>query len=229
MTATRVIDDHNELANVGTTTHQQLDNYINNSPLVTVNGASGPVPPSSRALRAGAGISIGDSGPGGFVTVTNTGGGGGGSTTIWMEVPTGTIDGANKTFSLSVSPSPTSTLMLFVNGVLLTQGAGADYTLSGTTITLTIAPRVNSNLAATYTFAAATSTAYMEVPSGTINGSNVTFTLASAPAPSSSLMLFVNGVLQTQGVGADYTLSGTTITFAIPPRTNSNLAATYPF
>lgn len=71
-----------------------------------------------------------------------------------------------------------------------------------------------------------------EVPGGTVNGSNVTFTLASAPNPSLSLMLYVNGALQSQVPAAgpapvDYTLSGSTITFTYPPQANSTILAWY--
>lgn len=51
-----------------------------------------------------------------------------------------------------------------------------------------------------------------EAPSGTINGSNPTFTLAQPPSPVLSLQLFRNGLLQIQGY--NYTLSGVTITFS---------------
>jgi len=67
-----------------------------------------------------------------------------------------------------------------------------------------------------------------ELPSGTINGTNLTFTLASAPSPASSLMLFKNGVLLAQGV--DYALSGVTVTFAnttVAPQTGDLLTASY--
>jgi hypothetical protein len=53
-----------------------------------------------------------------------------------------------------------------------------------------------------------------EVPAGTVNGSNVTFTVSRI---SSFLALFNNGILLTSG--NDYTLAGLTITFltgAIP-------------
>lgn len=56
-----------------------------------------------------------------------------------------------------------------------------------------------------------------ETPSGVIDGSNATFTLANSPSPSSSLQLYLNGQFETQGVGSDYTLSGNTITFSTPP------------
>ena len=50
-----------------------------------------------------------------------------------------------------------------------------------------------------------------EVPAGTINGTNAAFTLANVPNPSTSLALFRNGLLLTQG--GDYTLSSNAITF----------------
>lgn len=49
-----------------------------------------------------------------------------------------------------------------------------------------------------------------EVPAGGMNGQNVTFTLAAAPA-SGSLHLFLNGIRQRLNI--DYSLSGQTITF----------------
>lgn len=48
---------------------------------------------------------------------------------------------------------------------------------------------------------------------GVVNGVNDTFTLASAPNPAVSLLLFKNGILMRVGVGNDYVLSGNTITF----------------
>jgi len=54
-----------------------------------------------------------------------------------------------------------------------------------------------------------------EVPSGTINGTNLAFTVAHTVNPAASLQLYLNGVLQMQG--RDYTLSGTTITYTVAP------------
>lgn len=54
-----------------------------------------------------------------------------------------------------------------------------------------------------------------ETPVGVINGVNQVFTLSQIPNPTSSLYLFLNGVLQTNGV--DYTLSGLTITYTTAP------------
>jgi hypothetical protein len=66
-----------------------------------------------------------------------------------------------------------------------------------------------------------------EMPGGTANGSNTTFTLANVPSPASSLQLYVNGLLMTQAL--DYTLSGNTISFltASTPQTGDLLSASY--
>ena len=65
-----------------------------------------------------------------------------------------------------------------------------------------------------------------EVPAGSVNGSNVTFTLANIPNPPSSLKLFVNGQRMKAG-GEDFTLSSGTITFITAPPTTSILLADY--
>jgi hypothetical protein len=46
-----------------------------------------------------------------------------------LETPAGVVDGANASFTLSASPSPAVSLMVYRNGMLL--NTGADYTLSG--------------------------------------------------------------------------------------------------
>ena len=65
-----------------------------------------------------------------------------------------------------------------------------------------------------------------ETPSGTIDGVNVTFTLAHTPSPAASLHLYLNGALQQAG-GGDFTLATATITFNTAPQTNSILLASY--
>ena len=64
-----------------------------------------------------------------------------------------------------------------------------------------------------------------EVPAGTVNGVNATFTLATAPNPADSLNLYVNG--QRFKVTEDYTLAGLTITFVVAPETGDLLLADY--
>lgn len=63
-----------------------------------------------------------------------------------------------------------------------------------------------------------------ETPAGTVNSSNVTFTLAHTPV-TGSLMLFVNGTMKR--LTTDYTVSDNTITFVSAPSTGQWLKATY--
>jgi hypothetical protein len=79
------------------------------------------------------------------------GGGGGSGSFVDAEVPTGTINGANASFTLSQSPSPAASLELYRNGVLQTAG-GTDYTLSSTTITYVTAPNSGDTHVAYYRY-----------------------------------------------------------------------------
>jgi hypothetical protein len=51
--------------------------------------------------------------------------------------------------------------------------------------------------------------------SGTINGSNVTFTISPTPFDANSIQLYLARQPQIQGI--DYTISGGTITYVVPP------------
>jgi len=63
-------------------------------------------------------------------------------------VPGGTVDGLNVTFTLPDSPSPSTSLHLFWNG--LRQTPTTDYSLAGNTITMVLAPAVGSTPLADY-------------------------------------------------------------------------------
>ncbi|MGI8962532.1 MAG: hypothetical protein ACR2IV_22805 [Bryobacteraceae bacterium] len=131
------------------------------------------------------------------------------------ETPSGVMDGANKTFTLAGAPGPVASLQLYRNG--LQQISGIDFTVSGNTITFLNGnvPRTSDVVQAFYRVPGTGQTSTFsdaEVPSGTVNGTNSTFTLSAAPNPVLSLKLFKNGMLLAQN--ADYTLSGTTLTFS---------------
>jgi len=64
-----------------------------------------------------------------------------------------------------------------------------------------------------------------EAPSGTINSSNVNFTLTYSPIFTSAIIVFVNGVALTQT--AHYSVSGNAITFTAAPATGSSILAVY--
>tara|TARA_Y100000592_G_scaffold100878_1_gene183467 strand:- start:3355 stop:5235 length:1881 start_codon:yes stop_codon:yes gene_type:complete len=66
-----------------------------------------------------------------------------------------------------------------------------------------------------------------EQPSGTKNGSNLTFSLDKAPINGTDLMLFVNGLLQLSGTSGDYELTGSTINFKLAPFSDDSISAIY--
>ncbi len=65
-----------------------------------------------------------------------------------------------------------------------------------------------------------------EAPTGLINSSNVTYTLANLPVTGSE-QVYLNGVLQQVGALNDYTISGLTITYNTAPQTGDILLVTY--
>lgn len=146
------------------------------------------------------------------------------------ETPSGTIDGSNAAFTLANIPGPPSSLSLFRNGLLLTQGG--DYTLSANAITFQTGaiPQPSDILQASYRLSVTipgVGFVDQETPSGSIDGVNGTFTLSQTPSPSTSLAVYRNGLRMMAGV--DYTLSGATITLAtgLVPQTSDTLICSY--
>lgn len=146
------------------------------------------------------------------------------------ETPQGTINGSNASFILANVPNPSTSLALFRNGLL--QSQGVDYTLSANSITFLSAsiPQTSDILLASYRLSVSipgVGFVDQQTPSGTVNGVNTTFTLSQTPSPTASLYVYRNGVLQTPGV--DYTLSGDVITFmsGFIPQTNDVLLCSY--
>ena len=149
---------------------------------------------------------------------------------VVSETPGGSINSSNTAFTSAVS-MVTGTLQVYQNGVRLS-GGGVDFTQgSGTAFTMVTAPTTGDILLIDYSVSSgtystgSTSFVYDETPSGTVNSSNVTFTIASTPV-AGSLTLYRDGQRLIAG-GADYTLSGTTITFVTAPTTGSTLKVDY--
>ncbi|HTB18998.1 MAG TPA: hypothetical protein VK708_12835 [Bryobacteraceae bacterium] len=146
------------------------------------------------------------------------------------EIPSGTINGTNVGFILANVPNPSTSLALYRNGLLLTQGR--DYTLLANAITFVTGaiPQPNDVLAAYYRLAVSipgVGFVDQQTPAGTVNGVNGVFTLAQTPAPTASLAVYRNGLLMTAGV--DYTLGGAVITFmtGLVPQTGDTLSCSY--
>ena len=65
-----------------------------------------------------------------------------------------------------------------------------------------------------------------EVPSGSINSSNTSFTVVTAPS-SGTLKLYHNGFRLTVGSRNDFTISSTTITMNFAPESGDTLLCDY--
>jgi hypothetical protein len=107
---------------------------------------------------------------------------------------------------------------------------------AGTTPAITISTTITGVLKGNGTAisAAVAGTDYMapanfvvrETPTGLINGSNTTYTLANTPIVGTE-QVYLNGILQEPGAGNDYTISGLTITYLTAPLTGDRLRVTY--
>ena len=151
MVAIRVIDDHFDLENVGVLTHSQIDTYFSASLLV----ASGTNSPSfARVLSPGPGVFFVDNGPGSTFEISVSGTVATQVQFSWNEIPTGSIDGINRTFLFSRAAVPQNAFMLFLNGVKQREGSGSDFVLSGSTVLFAAdnVPRFGANIDATYQY-----------------------------------------------------------------------------
>ena len=74
----------------------------------------------------------------------------GGFGTEIQELTTGTIDNSNDTFTISQTPVSDASVKLYQDGLLLIQGT--QYTISGSTITMTTAPNFGQTLYANYRY-----------------------------------------------------------------------------
>ena len=151
-----------------------------------------------------------------------------------QEEPTGTINGTtgsdgNATFTLSETPYSDASVQVYVGGTFMRQGT--HYTIADDTITFLAPyiPVVNDEIDVTYypesDEPTTNPTEVQEVPSGTINGANVTFTLSETPSSAAAVSLYLNGNLVEQG--EDYEISGRTITFYTAPAALDTLDAVY--
>jgi hypothetical protein len=231
MTALRVVTDHNELANVGSTSHTQIDSYLDHTAWLVLSGTS-PIPPNGKQLIAGAGIQLTTVDNKTYITTT---GGTVPGQISWNEIPLGTIDGVNKTFLLAYTPLNPLAIQVFVNGVKQSYGVEGDFLVSGSYVifndTFTYAER--SDIEITYQTAGTStlSIAWNEVPTGLVDGINKVFTLANTPTNVRNVMVYINGVKMRFGVDNDYTIAGNEITFnaSFTYGSDSNLDVTYPY
>ena len=141
----------------------------------------------------------------------------------------GTVASTAELSSDATTSGSNAVTVVKINGTSVPTNSTADQVLITTTsatggwVSVTNCPSgALQYTAATHTFACGSiltgTFVDNETPTGTINGTNDTFTLASSPSPTASLQLFKNGQLMISG-GADYTLTGNSIVYvtgAIP-------------
>jgi hypothetical protein len=111
--------------------------------------------------------------------------------------------------------------------------AGSIWVGNGSNLAAAVAPSGDvSSISAAGAFTLAstirrtTSFVIRETPTGTINGSNATFTLANTPVAGTD-EVFLNGILQEAGAGNDYVLTGTSLVFNTAPLSGDRVKVNY--
>ena len=141
-------------------------------------------------------------------------GGGGGSNTFTKDSFSG--DGSTTAFALSQTTGSEDNLIAFIDGVFQTQSAYSIATASGTTtLTFSVAPP-NGTEIIVYSVASAVSGANLNIDTMTGDGSDTTLTLSIAPVNENNTQVYFDGVYQSK---ANYSISGTTLTFSTAPAT----------
>lgn len=147
---------------------------------------------------------------------------------INKEIPTGKINGENRIFSLTHTPTPGSD-HLYLNGLLIEESSSADYSISGSNIVFLEPIPSSSKLHCTYYYNDSTPIKIFsdkEIPTGNIDGVNNSFTLSYIPIEGSE-HIYLNGLLQESGIGNDYIIYDSNITFFTPPEKDFKLRCTY--
>lgn len=127
-----------------------------------------------------------------------------------LTVDTFTGDGSTTAFTLSAAPASEDNLIVFIEGVYQNPG---DFTLSGTTLTLDVAP-ANSRKIIVYHVSHLVSGNNLTHNQFTCNGSTTAFTLSLSPIHENNTQVFLDGVYQQK---TDYAVSGTTLTMDTAP------------
>jgi hypothetical protein len=153
------------------------------------------------------------------VTLANSGTATGFSLTLTYTKSTFTGDNSTVDFTIT-SGRAVDDVLVYVNGFILTPTT--DYTISGTTLTFVTAPATSAEIVVRYLPLTSNGT----YTNGTATGDNSTtaFTINSGRTVE-DVIVSVNGV--TLVPGTDYTISGTTLTFATAPATSAEISIRY--
>ena len=132
---------------------------------------------------------------------------------------TATGDGSDTTFTINSGRS-VNDILVTVNGFLLVPTT--DYTISGTTLTFATAPASSAEISIRYL--PITNGGTYSNGTATGDGSTTGFTINSGRSVE-DVIVTVNGV--TLVPATDYSISGTTLTFATAPASSAEIAFRY--
>src|SRR5210317_819270 len=121
-------------------------------------------------------------------------------------------DGSTVDFTLTSAPTSENNLLVFIDGAFQAQDS---YSVSGTTLTFSEAP-ANTRVVTVYHARSSISGSNMIVDTMTGDNSDVTLTLSVAPVSENNVQVYFDGVYQSK---ANYSISGTTLTFSTAPAT----------
>jgi hypothetical protein len=133
----------------------------------------------------------------------------------------GTFTGDGSTTTITIdSGRSVDDVMVSVNGFIFVPTD--DYTISGTTLTFTVAPVSGAEISVRYLPLAGASSYTNDTATG--DGSTTAFTIDSGRTVE-DVMVSVNGVLFVPS--DDYTISGTTLTFTTAPVSSAEISIRY--
>ena len=121
-------------------------------------------------------------------------------------------DGSTVNFTLTSAPTSENNLLVFIDGAFQAQNT---YSVSGTTLTFSTAP-ANTRVVTVYHARSSISGSNMIVDTMTGDNSDTTLTLSVAPVSENNVQVYFDGVYQSK---ANYSISGTTLTFSTAPAT----------
>ena len=144
-----------------------------------------------------------------------------GDVSVSLSYTKGTFTGDNTTTNFTIdSGRAVDDVLVYVNGFLLTPTS--DYTISGTTLTFVTAPATSAEIVVRYL--PLTNGGIYTNDTATGDNSTTAFTIDSGRTVE-DVIVTVNGV--TLVPATDYTISGTTLTFATAPATSAEISIRY--
>jgi len=144
-----------------------------------------------------------------------------GDVSVSLSYTKGTFTGDNSTTAFTIdSGRAVDDVLVYVNGFLLTPTS--DYTISGTTLTFVTAPASSAEIVVRYL--PLNNSGIYTNDTATGDNSTTAFTIDSGRTVE-DVIVTVNGV--TLVPATDYTISGTTLTFATAPASSAEISIRY--